>query len=193
MIIKVVNITKMALMLFVMALVLSACHSKKAVTSGGGSYSHSGHNHHGSRVTISDEWSTLDVELDKDDNKKLYQELKGWLGTPYLYGGNTKSGVDCSGLVCQVYKKVYKINLERNSAKIFEKNCTLIDVDDMREGDLLFFHTTKKPGTNITHVGIYLKDNKFVHASSSKGVMVSDITQNYWIDHFVAVGRVVSM
>ena len=87
-------------------------------------------------------------------------------------------------------KAVYKKPIERNSAKIFEKNCKLIDVDDLREGDLVFYCTSRNT-KKINHVGIYLKDNKFAHASSSSGVKISDITEDYFINHFYAAGRVV--
>lgn len=141
-------------------------------------------------MKIPDEWRTLDISLSASDNKKLYREIKGWLGTPYRYAGNTKRGVDCSGFVLQIYKAVYKKTIERNSAKIFEKNCKLIDVDDLREGDLVFYCTSRNT-KKINHVGIYLKDNKFAHASSSSGVKISDITEDYFINHFYAAGRVV--
>lgn len=172
---------KIVSMLLPLALILGACHSKRSVTRPATSTNRY------ERVT--DDWATLNITLHSDDNQKLYREIKGWLGVPYRYGGNTKSGVDCSGFVLQVYKTVYNKRVERNSAKIFEKNCRLIDVDELREGDLLFYCTGKKT-KGITHVGIYLRDNKFAHASS-KGVKISDITEDYFIDHFYAAGRVV--
>ena len=66
----------------------------------------------------------------------------------------------------------------------------MIDVDDLREGDLVFYCTSRNT-KKINHVGIYLKDNKFAHASSSSGVKISDITEDYFINHFYAAGRVV--
>lgn len=169
-----------SLLLFV-ALILFSCHTKSTV----GRPSTNGNRYE--RVT--EDWATLNISFNSGDNQKLYREIKGWLGVPYRYGGNTKNGVDCSGFVLQVYKVVYNKRIERNSAKIFEKNCRLIDVDELREGDLLFYCTGKKT-KGITHVGIYLRDNKFAHASS-KGVKISDITEDYFIDHFYAAGRVV--
>ena len=87
-----------------------------------------------------------------------------------------------------VYQEVYGIKLNRNSAKILEQNCRPIDLDDLREGDLVFFFTSDEE--RISHVGIYLKDNKFVHASSSRGVVVDDLRQNYYATHFHSAGRV---
>ena len=126
----------------------------------------------GGNGLVSDEWARLDIKLGRKDNKKLYKELKHWLGTPYAHAGHTcGEGTDCSGMVMEVYQTVYGIQMHRNSAKMLEDNCHIIDLDDLREGDLVFFCTSGEG--RVSHVGIYLKDNKFVHAS-----------------HFHAAGRV---
>lgn len=139
---------------------------------------------------VSDEWARLDIKLGRKDNKELYKELKRWLGTPYVYAAHTcGEGTDCSGLVMEVYLKVYGIKVHRNSAKMLEQNCKPIDVDDLREGDLVFFITSSDG--HVSHVGIYLKDYKFVHASSSRGVAVDDLRQNYYATHFHTAARVV--
>ena len=138
---------------------------------------------------VSDEWARLDIKLGRHDNKKLYKELKKWLGTPYVYAAHTcGEGTDCSGLVMEVYQEVYGIKLHRNSAKMLEANCQVIDLADLKEGDLVFFITSSDG--HVSHVGIYLKDNKFVHASSSRGVAVDDLRQNYYATHFHAAARV---
>lgn len=140
---------------------------------------------------VSDEWARLDIKLGRHDNKKLYKELKRWLGTPYVYAAHTcGEGTDCSGMVMEVYLEVYGIKVHRNSAKMLEQNCRVINLDDLREGDLVFFCTNGDG--RVSHVGIYLKDNKFVHASSSRGVTVDDLRQNYYATHFHAAGRVVT-
>ena len=138
---------------------------------------------------VSDEWARLDIKLSRKDNKKLYKELKRWLGTPYAYAEHTcGEGTDCSGMVMEVYQEVYGIKLHRNSAKMLEVNCSIIDLDDLSEGDLVFFVTSSDG--HVSHVGIYLKDNKFVHASSSRGVTVDDLRQNYYATHFHSAARV---
>ncbi len=143
----------------------------------------------GGNGLVSDEWARLDIKLGRKDNKKLYKELKRWLGTPYAHAGHTcGEGTDCSGMVMEVYQTVYDIKVQRNSAKMLEDNCRVIDLDDLREGDLVFFCTSS--AGRVSHVGIYLKDNKFVHASSSRGVVVDDLRQNYWATHFHAAARV---
>ena len=134
-------------------------------------------------------WKALDINLTRHDNKALYHELKQWLGTPYKYAASEKGrGTDCSGMVMEVYKKVFGIKLERNSAKIFEKNCREIGRHRLKEADLVFFNNGKS--NRITHVGIYLKDGYFVHASSSRGVIVSHLTEKYYTTHFQCAGRV---
>ncbi len=138
---------------------------------------------------VSDEWARLDIKLGRRDNKKLYKELKKWLGTPYVYAAHTcGEGTDCSGMVMEVYQEVYGIKVHRNSAKMLEENCQPIDLDDLKEGDLVFFITSSDG--HVSHVGIYLKDNKFVHASSSRGVAVDDLRQNYYATHFHTAARV---
>lgn len=136
-----------------------------------------------------DEWKRLDIKLGRRDNKKLYNEIKTWLGTPYSGGGHTKQvGADCSGFVMEIYLTVYSMQLERRGGLQYYNNCTPIDKDDLREGDLVFFNNGD--GGKITHVGIYLKDNKFAHASSSRGVVIDDLTAKYYVKHFFAAGRV---
>ena len=140
---------------------------------------------------VSDEWARLDIKLGRHDNKKLYKELKRWLGTPYAYAEHTcGEGTDCSGLVMEVFLEVYGVKVHRNSAKMLEENCRIIDLDDLREGDLVFFCTNGDD--RVSHVGIYLKESKFVHASSSRGVAVDDLRQNYYATHFHAAGRVIT-
>ena len=144
----------------------------------------------GGHGLVSDEWARLDIKLGRKDNKALYKELKRWLGTPYVYAAHTcGEGTDCSGMVMEVYLKVYGIKVHRNSARMLEENCKPIDVDDLREGDLVFFITSSDG--HVSHVGIYLKDYKFVHASSSRGVAVDDLRQNYYATHFHTAARVI--
>ena len=140
-------------------------------------------------ITVDDgeDWVHLNVKPDKRENQALYDELKTWLGVPYRYGGKTRKGADCSGLVMEVYKAAYGIDLERNSARQFEKNCKEVSRSKLREGDLVFFNNGRSNG--ITHVGIYLRDGKFVHASSSRGVIVSDLSERYYDTHFQCAGR----
>lgn len=130
----------------------------------------------------------MDMDIDIKDNHRLYVESAGWLGVPYRRGGNSKRGVDCSGLTSHLYKKVYHKKLERNSDEQRTKNCHKVSKRNLREGDLVFFHNGRKKRT-ASHVGIYLKNNKFIHASTSKGVIISNLNEDYYRKHWLSGGR----
>lgn len=124
---------------------------------------------------------------DKEMKEPLYVFITEWYGVPYKYGECSKSGIDCSGFVNLLYQKVYHKSLERRSDDIFHKQCKKIKRSEVKEGDLVFFKIESK---EITHVGVYLKNNKFVHASTKKGVMISDLNEPYFQRYFYAFGRV---
>lgn len=128
----------------------------------------------------------LGVELRGTEDKELIRVLSSWLGTPYKYGGASKDGADCSGFVKTVYESIYKISLYRSAAELI-KNTEIIGITELQTGDLVFF---KINSPNISHVGIYLTDNKFIHASSSKGVTVSDLNTDYYKRAFYCGGRI---
>lgn len=180
------------LTLTVLAIGSVSCHTAKSNTTPSGRTdsprNNRGHSNKNTDKT-DDGWAKLDVKLSRGDNKALYKELKEWLGTPYKYAHNEKrKGTDCSGMVQQVYLSVFEIPLQRNAAKMFERDCREIGRHRLREADLVFFNNGKSD--RITHVGIYLKDGHFVHASSSRGVMVSSLDSKYWDNHFQCAGRV---
>lgn len=128
----------------------------------------------------------LGFEVDKTCNLKLLDEVIDWWGTPYKYGGESKSGADCSGFVQMVFLKVYNKKLPRTTKDQYEF-CRKINKSHLKEGDLVFFETG---GKGISHVGIYLKDEKFAHASSSKGVMVNGLDETYYDKAYRGGGRV---
>ncbi|MDR0579164.1 MAG: C40 family peptidase [Campylobacteraceae bacterium] len=130
----------------------------------------------------------LGFTINKSDNQALYTAISNWLGTPYKIGGTTKKGIDCSGFAGVIYKNVYKKTLNRSSAEIFKKDITRIERSNLSEGDLVFFKTDK--GNTPNHIGIYLKDDKFVHASKSKGVIVSSLDEPYYKKAWISGGRV---
>ena len=121
----------------------------------------------------------LGFKITKKDNLRLYTEAAAWIGTPYRYGGTTKKGVDCSGLVSQIYKQVYRKPLERSAARMAEKNCRRTTKGNLKAGDLVFFNTSKNK-RGINHVGIFLKSGHFLHASTSRGVIVSHLQEDYY-------------
>ena len=131
------------------------------------------------------------VPLTTTDNVPLYHACSDWLGVRYWYGGNTKAGVDCSGFVGNIYSQFYRIKLERNSGDILRRNCVAVSRNNLREGDLVFFNTTGSRQSRVpNHVGIYLKNGKFVHASTSRGVIVSNLSEAYYAKAWLTGGRV---
>lgn len=110
------------------------------------------------------------------------------VGTPYRAGGDNKRGTDCSGLTCQLYKKVYHTKLPR-STDTQKKESNKITKRNLREGDLVFF-TSSRSGKRVAHVGIYLKNGKFIHASTSQGVIISHLNEPYYTKHWISGGRV---
>lgn len=131
----------------------------------------------------------LDMDIEMNDNHKLYIEAADWIGTPYRYGGKTKKGVDCSGFTSAIYKTVYMKRLARSAEDQRNDDCRRILKRNLREGDLVFFHNGNKK-RKASHVGIYLKDGKFIHASSSVGVVVSSLNEQYYEKHWLQGGRV---
>lgn len=129
----------------------------------------------------------LGMDIDLEDNHALYTEVSGWLGTRYRSGGSSKNGTDCSGLASQVYQKVYRIRLPRTSEAQYN-NSNKVAKRNLREGDLVFF-TSNRSGKKVAHSGIYLKDGKFIHASSSRGVIISSLNENYYRTHWKSGGR----
>lgn len=131
---------------------------------------------------------SLGVDIKLEDNHKLYLEAADWIGVPYRAGGDSKRGTDCSGLVYQLYKKVYRTQVPRNTEDL-KKESSKVAKRSLREGDLVFF-TSSRSKKKVAHVGIYLKNNKFIHASTSKGVIVSSLNENYYTQHWISGGRI---
>ena len=130
----------------------------------------------------------LGIDIDMKDNHALYVESSNWMGVPYRNGGTTRQGVDCSGLTSAIYKKVYRKNLERSSDEQRKKDCRKVKKRKLKEGDLVFFHNGRKK-KHATHVGIYLKEDKFIHASTSRGVSIGNLNEDYWEKHWLSGGR----
>lgn len=130
----------------------------------------------------------LGVDIGLQDNHKLYVSAAEWIGVPYRAGGDSKRGTDCSGLVAQLYKKVYHTRLSRSTGGQL-KESHKISRRNLREGDLVFF-TSRNSRKKVAHVGIYLKDGKFIHASTGRGVIVSSLKEKYYTQYWLCGGRI---
>ena len=126
----------------------------------------------------------LDIEVEKLTNRRLIEYVHQWWAVPYRIGGNSKEGIDCSAFVQGLTSDAFGLTLPRTSRE--QANfCKEISKQDLKEGDLVFFAA----GRSISHVGMYISNNKFVHASTSMGVVISDLDEAYWSRRFVKAGR----
>jgi len=123
----------------------------------------------------------------KIKDSKLRTEINRWIGAPYRAGGTSPKGTDCSGFVYSVYKKVYGVDLPRRSRDMYKVVSKKKKQKKLKEGDLVFFRTV---GPRISHVGIYISDGYFVHASSSRGVVWSNLDEDYYRKNFAKGGEV---
>ncbi len=130
----------------------------------------------------------IDIASMTKAEKSLVNEATAWLGTPYKYGGNTRKGVDCSGFVYHVFRNSLDISLPRNSGKQHDY-CRKISKKDLSTGDLVFFATTKG-SKKVSHVGLYVGDGKMIHASTSRGVVCQNLSDDYYTRTFVGAGRI---
>lgn len=115
----------------------------------------------------------------------LYQQYNHWQGTPYQRGGLNSKGVDCSGLVYLVFKDQFNIHLPRTTSEQKQIGRT-VSKGDLTAGDLVFFKT----GWFTNHVGIYIEKNRFLHASTTHGVIVSNLSKSYWNQSFQTAKRI---
>src|ERR1700743_3360849 len=126
----------------------------------------------------------MGVALSATSNMKLFHFVYDWIGTPYRFGGTSRKGIDCSAFTKELYSQVFNMSIERNSRDIFSM-VNPVKKDDLKEGDLVFF---KIHSRNISHVGIYLGNSKFAHASS-EGVKISSLDDDYYSHYFYRGGR----
>lgn len=118
-------------------------------------------------------------------NISLYRFIDEWMGTRYRYGGSTSKGIDCSSLAGLLIQTVYHYQLPRTCREQYYE-CTKIDRSVLEEGDLVFFNTRG----GVSHVGVYLAEGTFVHASRKNGVIISRLDDPYYDRHFIGAGRI---
>ncbi|MEO6167843.1 MAG: C40 family peptidase [Chitinophagales bacterium] len=119
-------------------------------------------------------------------NPALFQFMNEWLKVPYKYGGNSKAGVDCSRLSIFMMQDVYHKTISGSSADIFRQTRPVSN-EGLQEGDLVFF---KINSTTVSHMGVYLVNNKFIHSTTQAGVIISDLNDVYYRKYFFSAGRV---
>ncbi len=155
------------------ALLLTGCSTRKSITKN-------------NNESIEEKYSLLfGVDKSQIQNKKLYSFIESWNGTTYEYGGKSKNGVDCSGITSILLKEVYGKELSGSSFNLF-KQCQPVSKQELREGDLVFFKIESK---EVSHVGVYLQNNRFYHATTKGGVMINNLDEEYYRKYFVGGGK----
>jgi lipoprotein Spr/probable lipoprotein NlpC len=162
--------------------ILSSCHSRRAVMRG----------EPGEVVkpqaSISEKYSALIGVRERDiQNGRLYAFIDQWMGTPYRFGGQDRDGVDCSGLAQLLEQEVYGINIPRSTSQQINVIKRKYE-EDLNEGDLVFFDYD---GKKFSHVGVYLQNGYYVHASSSRGVTISKLHDPYTYKYFSRCGSII--
>ncbi len=127
----------------------------------------------------------LNVDVESLKNISLLGYIEDWFGIKYRLGGTTKKGIDCSALTGGLLMAVYGFAMPRTAKQQYDET-EHIKKDDLKEGDLVFFNTHG----GVSHVGLYLENNYFVHASSSQGVTISNLDDKYYAKRFICGGRV---
>lgn len=171
------------LLFFAAAILLSACHSKKLTVKSGDPRTMVKPDR-----DIADKYSVM-MGVGRSDiqNGRLYSFIDEWYGTTYRFGGLDKNGIDCSGLAMLLEQQVYGITLPRMTSKqilVIKRKYE----EELQEGDLVFFDFD---GKQFSHVGVYLQNGYFVHASTRKGVMIARLHDNGIYKFFSRGGSII--
>jgi len=130
----------------------------------------------------------INVDLESLKNLSLLNFIDEWFGTRYKYGGNTKRGIDCSALTGGLLMAVYGFGVPRTARQQYQAS-EKIKREELKEGDLVFFNTTG----GVSHVGLYLDNDYFVHASSSQGVTITSLNDPYFAKRYIGAGRILEL
>tara|TARA_B100000405_G_scaffold201289_1_gene141206 strand:- start:443 stop:985 length:543 start_codon:yes stop_codon:yes gene_type:complete len=122
-------------------------------------------------------------------HKRLEEVVRSYLGVPYKWGGVTREGMDCSAFVRATFRKTYGIELPRTSKQMYQLGDKVGKEKNLKPGDLVFFKNTYS-GNGISHVGIYLGRGEFAHASSSRGVTITPMSNPYFVKRYAGSKRV---
>jgi cell wall-associated NlpC family hydrolase len=124
--------------------------------------------------------SLLNVKEKELSNEKLYRFIDSWIGVPHRLGGMDKKGIDCSAFISILEKEIYSRSVPRTAKSMAEVVKRKYE-EELKEGDLVFFDFQ---GQKFSHVGVYLHNSKFAHASTSKGVIISDLKDPWYYKYF---------
>lgn len=130
----------------------------------------------------------LDVPVEKVTDEKLLEVLEHWYGTRYRYGGKSRKGIDCSAFTQAFMTSYFDYKLPRTAEEQYTAS-KRIKKKKLRQGDLVFFKT-RGPKGGITHVGVYLMNNRFVHSATSTGVRISNLNEDYYKAKYAGAGRI---
>lgn len=142
-----------------------------------------------SKLRFTDVKKLADINADALNlQEKITVEIIRYLNTPYKYGGNTLSGIDCSGFTTAVFKNALSLSIPRTARDQYKIGETVDDIKSLQFGDLVFFDTRRKvkPG----HVGLYIGDNLFVHASRKNGVIITNLNHSYYSKRYMGARRI---
>ncbi|MEP7239226.1 MAG: NlpC/P60 family protein [Ferruginibacter sp.] len=127
----------------------------------------------------------LNIEVESITNNILFNEIEKWWGTRYKYGGATDKGIDCSAYTGTLVHNVFGLVMPRTARDQYAA-CIKLEKEELLQGDLVFFKT----GRGVSHVGMYLGNGYFTHASTSIGVTISHLDETYWSKKFIGGGRI---
>ncbi|MCK9407866.1 MAG: NlpC/P60 family protein [Bacteriovoracaceae bacterium] len=146
-----------------------------------------------STVPVAPKKETVDSKRTEDatpgsfERQKMMDAILAWMGTPYEYGGESKSGIDCSAFSREIFRTSGGMNLPRSTEEQVKLGIS-VSQENLKFGDLIFFNTT---GQNPSHVGIYIGDDMFAHASVSFGVTLSSLYSSYYKKRYTEARRVI--
>jgi len=126
----------------------------------------------------------MNVDVETLTNSTLYNFIEEWWATRYHYGGSTKKGIDCSAYSGTLLGRVWGIKTPRTARAMYDV-AEKVDRENLKEGDLVFFNTRG----GVSHVGVYLGNSYFTHASTGNGVTINSLDENYYKSKFISGGR----
>lgn len=141
----------------------------------------------GDSLTMASQDEFEELVQSVDTKSKIMNQYANWKGVAYRLGGTTKSGIDCSSFVQRTFFEQFGVELPRTTSEQ-ESSGKSVKRNNLKVGDIVLFKT----GRTMKHVGIYIGDEKFVHASTSSGVIVSEMTNAYWSKRYYAGRRIIN-